>query len=253
MNKKKSSIGPKLYITLCFIFFYLPIAVTMFFSFNSSKSLTKFTGFSLKWYKKLLTDNDIIAAVYVSISIAVIATIISTVLGTITAIGLSRSRKILREWLLNVNNMPIMNPDIVTAIGLMILFTSMRLERGYLTMLLAHIAFCTPYVITSVYPKVRSMDHNLANVAMDLGATPFQALTKVIIPMLKPGIFAGMLLGCVLIFFISKLLNRVNIYLLTHVTLAVVKNFSTIISKILVTPITMVLNFIVMKNVIEKI
>ena len=193
MNKKKISIGPKLYITLCFIFFYLPIAVTMFFSFNSSKSLTKFTGFSLKWYKKLLTDNDIIAAVYVSISIAVIATIISTVLGTITAIGLSRSRKILREWLLNVNNMPIMNPDIVTAIGLMILFTSMRLERGYLTMLLAHIAFCTPYVITSVYPKVRSMDHNLANVAMDLGATPFQALTKVIIPMLKPGIFAGML------------------------------------------------------------
>ena len=195
MNKKKISIGPKLYITLCFIFFYLPIAVTMFFSFNSSKSLTKFTGFSLKWYKKLLTDNDIIAAVYVSISIAVIATIISTVLGTITAIGLSRSRKILREWLLNVNNMPIMNPDIVTAIGLMILFTSMRLERGYLTMLLAHIAFCTPYVITSVYPKVRSMDHNLANVAMDLGATPFQALTKVIIPMLKPGIFAGMLLA----------------------------------------------------------
>ena len=95
MNKKKISIGPKLYITLCFIFFYLPIAVTMFFSFNSSKSLTKFTGFSLKWYKKLLTDNDIIAAVYVSISIAVIATIISTVLGTITAIGLSRSRKIL--------------------------------------------------------------------------------------------------------------------------------------------------------------
>ena len=195
MNKKKISIGPKLYITLCFIFFYLPIAVTMFFSFNSSKSLTKFTGFSLKWYKKLLTDNDIIAAVYVSISIAVIATIISTVLGTITAIGLSRSRKILREWLLNVNNMPIMNPDIVTAIGLMILFTSMRLERGYLTMLLAHIAFCTPYVITSVYPKVRSMDHNLANVAMDLGATPYQALTKVILPMIRPGIFAGALLA----------------------------------------------------------
>ena len=195
MNKKKISIGPKLYITLCFIFFYLTIAVTMFFSFNSSKSLTKFTGFSLKWYKKLLTDNDIIAAVYVSISIAVIATIISTVLGTITAIGLSRSRKILREWLLNVNNMPIMNPDIVTAIGLMILFTSMRLERGYLTMLLAHIAFCTPYVITSVYPKVRSMDHNLANVAMDLGATPYQALTKVILPMIRPGIFAGALLA----------------------------------------------------------
>ena len=95
------------------------------------------------------------------------------------AVSYTPLRKILRAWLLNVNNMPIMNPDIVTAIGLMILFTSMRLERGYLTMLLAHIAFCTPYVITSVYPKVRSMDHNLANVAMDLGATPVQALTKV--------------------------------------------------------------------------
>lgn len=193
--KKKISIGSKLYIALCFLFFYLPIAVTMFFSFNSSKSLTKFTGFSLRWYEKLLTDSNIISAVYVSISIAVIATLISTVLGTITAIGLSKSRKVLKEWLLNVNNLPIMNPDIVTAISLMILFTSARMERGYVTMLLAHIAFCTPYVITSVYPKVRSMDHNLADVAMDLGATPFQALIKVILPMLKPGIFAGMLLA----------------------------------------------------------
>lgn len=194
MNKK-ISIGSKLYITLCFAFFYLPILITMFFSLNSSKSLTKFTGFSLRWYKKLLTDESILSAVYVSLSIAIIATLISTILGTITAIGLSRSRKILKEWLLNVNNLPIMNPDIVTAIGLMILFTSARLERGYITMLLAHIAFCTPYVITSVYPKVRTMDHNLANAAMDLGATPFQALTKVILPMLKPGIFAGMLLA----------------------------------------------------------
>ena len=139
--------------------------------------------------RKLVTDNNIISAVYVSISIALIATVVSTILGTITAIGLSKSRKVLKEWLLNVNNMPIMNPDIVTAIGLMILFTSVRMERGYITMLLAHIAFCTPYVIISVYPKVRSMDHNLADVAMDLGATPFQALTKVIIPMLKPGIY----------------------------------------------------------------
>ena len=193
--KKKLSIGPKLYILLCFVFLYLPIAVTMFFSFNSSKSLTKFTGFSLRWYEKLLSDQNILSAVYVSISIAIISTLVSTVLGTITAIGLSRSRKVLKEWILNVNNMPIMNPDIVTAIGLMILFTSVRMERGYITMLLAHIAFCTPYVITSVYPKVRSMDHNLANAAMDLGATPGQALKKVILPMLKPGIYAGMLLA----------------------------------------------------------
>lgn len=194
MNKKVS-IGPKLYIALCFIFFYLPIAITMLFSFNSSKSLTHFTGFSFRWYEKLITDRDIISAVYVSISIAIISTLVSTVLGTITSIGLSRSRKVLKEWVLSVNDLPIMNPDIVTAIGLMILFSSIKLGRGYLTMLLAHIAFCTPYVITSVYPKVRRMDHNLANAAMDLGATPFQTLTKVIIPMLKPGIYAGMLLA----------------------------------------------------------
>ena len=195
MRLKKVKIGPKLYVALMFIFFYLPIAVTMFFSFNSSKSLTNFTGFSMRWYAKLLSDQNILAAVYVSISIAIFATILSTALGTITAIGLSKSRKVLKQWILNINNIPILNPDIVTAISLMILFTSVRMERGYLTMLLAHVMFCTPYVITSVYPKVRSMDHNLADAAMDLGATPFQALTKVILPMLKPGIFAGMLLA----------------------------------------------------------
>lgn len=194
-NKKKKRIGSKIYIGICFAFFYIPILVTMIFSFNSSKSLTKFTGFSFRWYQSLVTDRSIMSAVWVSVSIAVIATAISTVLGTITAIGLSKSRKILREWLTNVNNIPIMNPEIVTAIGFMILFSSLKIERGYVTMLIAHIVFCTPYVITSVYPKVRSLDPNLANAAMDLGATPFQALTKVIIPMIMPGIYAGILLS----------------------------------------------------------
>ncbi|MBO5452968.1 MAG: extracellular solute-binding protein [Clostridia bacterium] len=167
----------------------------MIFSFNSSKSFSRFTGFSLHWYEELINDAEIMSAVWVSVSIAIIATIIATVLGTITAIGLSKSRKLLREWILNINNIPIMNPDIVTAIGLMILFTSLRVEKGYITMLLAHICFCTPYVITSVYPKVRELDTNVANAALDLGATPFQALIKVIVPMIKPGIFAGMLLA----------------------------------------------------------
>ncbi len=193
MNKKK--IGSILYIILCFLFFYLPIVVTMIYSFNSSKSLTKFESFSLQWYENLFSNGEIMNAVYVSITVALLATAISTILGTITAIGLSKSRKILKEIIINVNNVPIMNPDIVTAIGLMILFSSIHLEKGYMTMLLAHIAFCTPYVITSVYPKVRNMDPNLANAAMDLGATPFQALTKVILPMLKEGIYAGVLLA----------------------------------------------------------
>ena len=189
--KRKNTIFSKLYVVLCLAFFYLPILVTMIFSFNSSKSLTRFTGFSLRWYGELINNMEISKAVYVSVTVAILATVISTVLGTITAIGLSKSRKVLKEMVLTINNFPILNPEIVTAIGLMLLFSSLGMTKGYLTMLLAHIAFCTPYVITSVYPKVRSLDPNLANAAMDLGATPYQALTKVIVPMIKEGIFAG--------------------------------------------------------------
>ena len=192
---KKGKAFSYIYLAICFLFLYLPIIVMMVFSFNSSKSLTKMSGFSLQWYNNLISDSSIMKAVSVSITIALLATLISTILGTITAIGLSKSRKVLKEIILNVNNIPIMNPDIVTAIGLMILFSSIKMEKGYMTMLLAHVAFCTPYVITSVYPKVRNLDPNLANAAMDLGATPFQALMKVIIPMLKEGIFAGVLLA----------------------------------------------------------
>lgn len=193
--KKLCKLSSAVYVFLCFAFFYIPILVTVIFSFNSSKSLTKFTGFSLKWYSELLNNSEIMSAVYVSVSIAVIATIVSTILGTLTAIGLSKNKKLLKEWIMGVNNIPIMNPEIVTAIGLMILFSAMKFDKGYVTMLLAHISFCTPYVITSVYPKIREIDTNVANAAMDLGATPWQALTKVILPMIKPGIYAGVLLA----------------------------------------------------------
>ena len=193
-NKNKKIIYI-LYISCIYIFFYLPIVVTMIFSFNKSKSLTSMTGFSFRWYGRLISDGSIMKAVYVSLTIAVLATIISTILGTLTAIGLSKSRKLLKEVILNINNIPIMNPDIVTAIGLMILFSSVVFTKGYITMLLAHIAFCTPYVITSVYPKVRQLDPSIADAAMDLGATPFETLIKIIIPMLKDGIYAGILLS----------------------------------------------------------
>ena len=193
--KRNNKFFSMLYVVLCLAFFYLPILVTMIFSFNSSKSLTRFTGFSLRWYQELLGNGEVIKAVYVSVTIAIIATIVSTILGTITAIGLSKSKKVIKELLLNINNIPILNPEIVTAISLMLLFSSLGFRKGYLTMLLAHIAFCTPYVITNVYPKVRALDPNMANAAMDLGATPFQALTKVIVPMIKEGIFAGALLA----------------------------------------------------------
>ena len=132
---------------------------------------------------------------YTTIIIASIATVVSTLLGTISAIGLSKSRKFLQKAILQLNDFPIMNPEIVTAIGLMLLFITFHVERGFWTMLLAHIAFCTPYVILSVMPKIRSLDPNLADAAMDLGATPWQALTKVLVPQIMPGIVSGALIA----------------------------------------------------------
>jgi len=165
------------------------------FSFNEGKSLTSFTGFSLRWYQHMLESQDMMEALYTTFSIAILATFISTVVGTISAIGLSKSKKVIRNIMDQVNNLPMMNPEIVTAIGFMLLFITFNVEKGYMTMLLAHIAFCIPYVILSVMPKIRSLDPNLADAAMDLGATPWQALRKVIVPQITPGIVSGALIA----------------------------------------------------------
>lgn len=193
--KKQRKFPSSLWIVFALAFLYLPLVIMAVFSFNDSKSLSSWSGFSLRWYQELFTNQQMIDAIIVSVSIAILSTVISTVLGTITAIGISKSKPILRKVVLQVNNLPIMNPDIVTGISLMLLFSFVKMEKGYITMLLAHIAFCTPFVITNVLPKVRQLDVNLADAAMDLGATPFQALTKVIIPQIKPGIVSGALLA----------------------------------------------------------
>ena len=194
MKKDKRTFGKILMIVLI-IFFYAPILYMIVFSFNEGKSLTHFSGFSLKWYQHMLESRDMMEALYTTFSIAILSTMISTVAGTVTAIGLSKSKKVLRDVVEQVNNLPIMNPEIVTAIGLMLLFITFQVEKGYTTMLLAHIAFCIPYVILSVMPKVRSLDPNLADAAMDLGATPMQALLKVIVPQITPGIVSGALIA----------------------------------------------------------
>ncbi len=193
--KKDKRIFGKVLMGLMLAFFYLPIVFMIIFSFNSSRSLTSFEGFSLMWYERMLNNRDMMESLYTTISIALIATAVSTLLGTISAIGLSKSRKFLKKIVLQLNDFPIMNPEIVTAIGLMLLFITFHVERGYMTMLLAHIAFCTPYVILSVMPKIRSLDPNLADAAMDLGATPWQALTKVLVPQIMPGIVSGALIA----------------------------------------------------------
>jgi len=193
--KKKTSVGSKIILTLTMLFFYLPILYIIIFSFNDSRSLTKFGGFSLRWYEKMFADSTMMEAVLYTVIIAVIATVVATVVGTITAIGLSKSRKVVQKMVERINDLPVMNPDIVTAISLLMFFSVLTVKKGFDTLLIAHIMFCIPYVMLSVTPKLRSLDPNLIDAAMDLGATPFQALTKVIVPQIKPGIVSGALIA----------------------------------------------------------
>jgi len=193
--KKKTSVGSKIILTLTMLFFYLPILYIIIFSFNDSRSLTKFGGFSLRWYQKMFADSTMMEAVLYTVIIAIIATVVATVAGTITAIGLSKSRKVVQKMVERINDLPVMNPDIVTAISLLMFFSVLTVKKGFGTLLIAHIMFCIPYVMLSVTPKLRSLDPNLIDAAMDLGATPFQALAKVIVPQIKPGIVSGALIA----------------------------------------------------------
>lgn len=192
---RNSKLTRRIILILIFLFFYFPILYMLIFSFNGSRSLTSFDGFSLQWYHKMFSDRNMMEAIYYTLVTAVIATFVSTIVGTITAIGLSRSRRIVREVVQQINDLPIMNPEIVTAVGLMLFYVSLHMEKGFMTMLLAHIAFCTPYVILSVMPKLRSLDPNLAEAAMDLGAKPTQAMWKVIVPQIMPGVVSGALIA----------------------------------------------------------
>lgn len=184
----------RIYTYLVFLFLYAPIMVLIVFSFNDSKSRSKWTGFTLKWYRELFKDGEILKALYYTLIIAILTTIIATVIGTLAAIGIHYIKGRSKKLILNVNYLPIINPDIVTAVSLMALFRFLRIKFGFFTMLLSHITFSIPYVILSVLPKLKQMDNNLSEAAMDLGATPFYAMRKVILPEIKPGIISGALM-----------------------------------------------------------
>ena len=222
---RRNGIGSKIAFALLLIFLYVPIIYVVVFSFNSTKSLTNFTGFSTKWYESMFKNRALMESIWTTVSIAVIATIVSTFVGTITAIGLSKNRKVIRELVNQVNNLPMLNPEIVTAIGFMLLFSSIRIETGYVTMLLAHIAFCIPYVMLSILPRLRALDPNIAEAAMDLGCTPWQAMWKVIIPQIRGSIFAGALVAFTMSFddFVISLfttgpgVSNISIYVYSNV------------------------------------
>lgn len=185
----------KIWLILIMVFFYAPIIYVVFFSFNRSKSLTRFTGFSWRWYEAMFNNRSILSAIFYTVLCAVLATAISTVVGTITSIALSKNRRVIKELVQQVNNLPMLNPEIVTAIGFMLFYSSLHIKTGFVTMLLAHIAFDIPYVMLTIMPRLRRMDPNMAEAAMDLGCTPWQVMWKVIIPQIKGAIGAAALIA----------------------------------------------------------
>ncbi len=190
-----SKLLKKLYIALILIFLYAPIVVMIVLSFNEGRSPAQWEGFSFKWYIELFDDRNIMEALKVTVSVAVIATIVSTVLGTLAAIGIHAMKKGWASWVLNVSYLPMTMPDIVTGISLMLLFIQLNIPTGFWTMTLAHIAFDTPYVLFSVLPRLKQMDPNMYEAALDLGCKPWKAIYKVIIPEISPGIVTGMLMA----------------------------------------------------------
>ena len=195
---KNKHIASKIYTTLVMLFLYLPIFVLIIFSFNEGKT-TVWKGFSLKWYEQLFRDDKIINALGNSLIIAVLASIFATILGTAAAIGISNFKGKKRLLIQSVSNIPIISPDIVMGVSLMLLFTFLgvlfNFEMGFVTVLIAHICFCVPFVVLNVMPRIRKMDQSIYDAALDLGCNQWQAFYKVVIHELMPGIFSGLLMS----------------------------------------------------------
>jgi len=191
----------KIYFGLVFAFLYIPIVVMIVFSFNSTRYRTaEFDQFTLKWYKELFQNDQIMEALGVSMSVAILAALVSTVLGTLAAVGIFSMKNKMRSVVMTVNNIPMVNPEIVTGVSLLLLFvfiynTTGFLKPGYMTLLIAHITFCVPYVLLSVLPKLRQMNPNLYEAALDLGCHPVKAFFKVVVPEITPGIVTGMVMA----------------------------------------------------------
>ena len=184
------------YLFFIFLFLYFPIVLLMLFSFNSEKSVTRWSGFSLRWYTEMLSNESLLEAFANTLSIGVIAAVVSCIIGTAAAIGIQGFKSQRTKGMINaVTNLPMVSSELVMGVSLMMLFASVNVQRGYFTMLISHITFCIPYVIVSVLPKLMQLDTGLYEAALDLGAKPFYAFRKVIIPEIKPGIVNGLLIS----------------------------------------------------------
>lgn len=197
--QNRNPVIAKVLNVLVFLFLYLPIAVLIIFSFNDSKSRTVWSGFSLHWYQELFQDEEILSAFSTTLTVSVLAALIATVLGTAAAISFHAMKRRPRHLLMTINNIPMTNADIITGVSLMLLFVftgnMLGFSLGFGTLLVAHITFNIPYVVLAVLPKLRQLNPNLGEAAMDLGATPWQAFWKVLMPELRPGILNGLLIA----------------------------------------------------------
>lgn len=185
----------RFYVVLIFIFLYAPIATLIVLSFNESRSRAKWGGFTFKWYVELFQNRDIMEALYTTLAIAFISSLVATVIGTAACIGMNGMHKRTKAILMGVTNIPMLNADIVTGISLMLLFLSFGIRFGFGTILLSHITFNIPYVILSVMPRMRNLNPHTFEAALDLGASPVYAFFKVTFPDLLPGILSGFLMA----------------------------------------------------------
>ncbi len=186
------------YLWLLLALLYAPIIIIAIFSFTESKVLGNWTGFSTELYTSLFSGENnggLLMAIQNTLTIALIAATASTILGSVAAIGIFNMRGRKKQAINFLNDIPILNPDIITGVSLFLLFVSLGISQGYTTVVLAHIAFCTPYVVLSVMPRLQQMNPNIYEAALDLGATPFQALRKIIIPEIRPGMISGFILA----------------------------------------------------------
>lgn len=195
---KKHNLLSNLYTALVMLFLYAPIAVLIVFSFNDSKSRNTWAVFTTHWYTDLFHDEEIISALVLTLVVALVSSVIATVLGTSAAIGLNKMNKKLRSVFMTLNYLPMVNPDIIIGVSLMLLFTYLRIEFGVGTLILAHITFSVPYVVLNVMPKLRAMDKHIYDAALDLGCSPLQAYFKVVIPEIMPGILSGFVMALTL-------------------------------------------------------
>lgn len=185
----------KIYVALILFFLYAPIIVLVVLSFNRSKSRAKWGGYTLDWYRKMLTDDKIISALGTTLMIALFSALLATVLGTIAAIAINRMKKLPKRIMMNVTNIPMLNSEIVTGISLMLLFYSIGFALGFTSVLLALTSAHMPYVILNVLPKLRQTSRNTYEAAMDLGASPLKAFFKVVLPDILPGVLSGFMMA----------------------------------------------------------